>query len=62
MLVLSLPPSNDTALDIIERTLDVNDSVRKAAYRVLANKFPLQSLRYDCLLCSHLNMKVFNVF
>ncbi|GLJ51847.1 hypothetical protein SUGI_1101390 [Cryptomeria japonica] len=44
MLVLSLPPSNDTALDIIERTLDVNDSVRKAAYRVLANKFPLQSL------------------
>lgn len=52
MLVLSLPPSNDTALDIIERTLDVNDSVRKAAYRVLAKKFPLQSLRYDLLLCS----------
>jgi condensin complex subunit 3 len=44
MLVLSIPPSNATALDIIERTLDVNDSVRKAAYRVLANKFPLQSL------------------
>lgn len=44
MLVLSLAPSNDTTFDIIEWTLDVNDSVRTAAYRVLADKFPLQSL------------------
>eukprot|EP01018_Ginkgo_biloba_P038171 Gb_36529 [translate_table: standard] len=44
MLVLSMPASNATAVDIIERTLDVNDSVRKVAYRVLGNKFPLQSL------------------
>ncbi|GLJ05398.1 hypothetical protein SUGI_0017550 [Cryptomeria japonica] len=41
MLLLLLPPSNDTTFDIIERTLDVNDSMRKAAYQVLANKFPL---------------------
>ncbi|CAN6478174.1 unnamed protein product [Victoria cruziana] len=44
MLVLSMPPSNFTSLDIIERTLDPNESVRKAAYYVLANKFPIQAL------------------
>ncbi|KAF3786860.1 Condensin complex subunit 3 [Nymphaea thermarum] len=44
MLVLSMPPSNFTSLDIIERTLDPNESVRKAAYYVLANKFPIQTL------------------
>uniref|UniRef100_A0A5B6ZJY2 Putative condensin complex subunit 3 n=1 Tax=Davidia involucrata TaxID=16924 RepID=A0A5B6ZJY2_DAVIN len=43
-IVLSLPPSNTTATAIINRTLDVSESVRKAAYCVLASKFPLQSL------------------
>ncbi|XP_030520718.1 condensin complex subunit 3 [Rhodamnia argentea] len=43
-LVLSLPPSNATSQAIIDCTLDVSDSVRKASYCVLANKFPLQSL------------------
>ncbi|XP_077236034.1 ARM repeat superfamily protein [Tasmannia lanceolata] len=43
-LVLSMPPSNATSVAIIECTLDVNESVRRAAYCVLANKFPLQSL------------------
>ncbi|KAF8026871.1 hypothetical protein BT93_F3382 [Corymbia citriodora subsp. variegata] len=43
-LVLSLPPSNATSQAIIDCTLDVSDSVRKAAYCVLASKFPLQSL------------------
>ncbi|KAL2333220.1 hypothetical protein Fmac_014433 [Flemingia macrophylla] len=44
MIVLSLPPSSATSQVIIDCTLDVNESVRKAAYCVLANKFPLQSL------------------
>lgn len=43
-IVLSLPPSNATSQAIIDCTLDVSESVRKAAYCVLANKFPLQSL------------------
>ncbi|KAK9741242.1 hypothetical protein RND81_03G091600 [Saponaria officinalis] len=43
-IVLSLPPSNATSSVIIGCTLDVSESVRKAAYLVLANKFPLQSL------------------
>ncbi|KAM1132784.1 hypothetical protein EV1_046761 [Malus domestica] len=43
-IVLSLPPSNATAQAIVDCTLDVSESVRKAAYRVLASKFPLQSL------------------
>ncbi|XP_010528558.1 PREDICTED: condensin complex subunit 3 [Tarenaya hassleriana] len=43
-IVLSLPPSNSTTQAIIDCTLDVNESVRKAAYSVLANKVPLQSL------------------
>lgn len=45
MIVLSLPPSSATSQVIIDCTLDVSESVRKAAYSVLANKFPLQSLR-----------------
>ncbi|TKY47391.1 Condensin complex subunit 3 [Spatholobus suberectus] len=44
MIVLSLPPSSATSQVIIDCTLDVSESVRKAAYCVLANKFPLQSL------------------
>ncbi|KAK2652547.1 hypothetical protein Ddye_012403 [Dipteronia dyeriana] len=44
IIVLSLPPSNATSQAIIDCTLDVSESVRKAAYCVLANKFPLQSL------------------
>ncbi|KAI4307664.1 hypothetical protein L6164_030829 [Bauhinia variegata] len=44
MIVLSLPPSAATSQEIIDCTLDVSESVRKAAYCVLANKFPLQSL------------------
>ncbi|KAM7279925.1 hypothetical protein ACFE04_007059 [Oxalis oulophora] len=43
-IVLSLPPSIATSQSIIDCTLDVNESVRKAAYCVLAKKFPLQSL------------------
>ncbi|KAL8142120.1 hypothetical protein V2J09_015152 [Rumex salicifolius] len=43
-LVLSFPPSNATSAAIIDCTLDVSESVRKAAYFVLANKFPIQSL------------------
>ncbi|EOA15333.1 hypothetical protein CARUB_v10004038mg [Capsella rubella] len=43
-IVLSLPPSNATTQAIIDCTLDVNESVRKAAYSVLTNKVPLQSL------------------
>ncbi|XP_065848887.1 uncharacterized protein [Euphorbia lathyris] len=43
-IVLSLPPSNATSLAIINHTMDVSESVRKAAYCVLADKFPLQSL------------------
>lgn len=45
ILVLSLPPSSETLSMIIDCTLDVNESVRKAAYCVIASKFPLQSLR-----------------
>ncbi|KAL8038290.1 hypothetical protein ABFX02_11G096700 [Erythranthe guttata] len=44
IIVLSLPPSSATLLTIIDCTLDVSESVRKAAYFVLASKFPLQSL------------------
>ncbi|TYH44410.1 hypothetical protein ES332_D11G192300v1 [Gossypium tomentosum] len=43
-IVLSLPPSNATSQVIIDCTMDVSESVRKAAYCVIANKFPLQSL------------------
>ncbi|XP_068662680.1 uncharacterized protein [Aristolochia californica] len=43
-IVLSLPPSSLTSTAIIERTLDVNESVRRASYCVLANKFPIQGL------------------
>nr|XP_043633385.1 condensin complex subunit 3 [Erigeron canadensis] len=43
-ILLSLPPSNETSTAIINCTLDVSESVRKAAYSVLASKFPLQSL------------------
>ncbi|KAF8378590.1 hypothetical protein HHK36_029938 [Tetracentron sinense] len=43
-IVLSLPPSNATSAAIIGCTLDVSESVRRAAYCVLAKKFPIQSL------------------
>ncbi|CAI9763484.1 unnamed protein product [Fraxinus pennsylvanica] len=43
-IVLSLPPSNETLSIIIESTLDVSESVRKAAFCVIASKFPLQTL------------------
>ncbi|KAE8668940.1 glutamate-ammonia ligase family protein [Hibiscus syriacus] len=43
-IVLSLPPSNTTSQLIIDCTMDVSESVRKAAYCVIANKFPLQNL------------------
>ncbi|KAF0903653.1 hypothetical protein E2562_028356 [Oryza meyeriana var. granulata] len=42
--ILSLPPSNATLETVIESTLDVSESVRRAAYCVLSTKFPLQSL------------------
>ncbi|KAI0516305.1 hypothetical protein KFK09_008977 [Dendrobium nobile] len=44
MIVLSLPPCNTTSSSVVESTLDVSESVRKAAYFVLGSKFPLQSL------------------
>ncbi|KAG8373497.1 hypothetical protein BUALT_Bualt11G0030300 [Buddleja alternifolia] len=44
IIVLSLPPSSATLSVIIDCTLDVSESVRKAAYSVIASKFPLQSL------------------
>ncbi|KAK6256137.1 Nuclear condensin complex subunit 3 [Theobroma cacao] len=43
-IVLSLPASNTTSQLIIDCTMDVSESVRKAAYCVIANKFPLHSL------------------
>ncbi|KAL5702870.1 hypothetical protein ACHQM5_028034 [Ranunculus cassubicifolius] len=43
-LILSFPPSSETLKAVIGCTLDVHEAVRKAAYCVLANKFPLQSL------------------
>ncbi|GAB2277719.1 hypothetical protein Dimus_012422 [Dionaea muscipula] len=43
-IVLSLPASNSTSQAIIDCTLDVSEPVRRAAYFVLGNKFPLQSL------------------
>ncbi|OEL13363.1 Condensin complex subunit 3 [Dichanthelium oligosanthes] len=43
-IVLSLPPSNATLESVIESTLDVSESVRRAAFSVLSTKFPLQSL------------------
>ncbi|KAM0952757.1 putative armadillo-like helical, condensin complex subunit 3 [Dioscorea sansibarensis] len=43
-IVLSLPPTNATSMAIVESTLDVSESVRRAAYCVLAIKFPMQSL------------------
>ncbi|KAL3838711.1 hypothetical protein ACJIZ3_023302 [Penstemon smallii] len=43
-IVLSLPPSSATLSVMIDCTLDVSEPVRKAAYCVLASKFPLQSL------------------
>ncbi|PKA62735.1 hypothetical protein AXF42_Ash018943 [Apostasia shenzhenica] len=44
IIVLSLPPSSVTSSVIVGSTLDISESVRRAAYCVLANKFPLQSL------------------
>ncbi|KAK3030600.1 hypothetical protein RJ639_039686 [Escallonia herrerae] len=43
-IILSLPPTNASSAAIINCTLDASESVRKAAYCVLASKFPLQSL------------------
>ncbi|WVZ81718.1 hypothetical protein U9M48_029062 [Paspalum notatum var. saurae] len=43
-IVLAVPPSNATLESVIESTLDVSESVRRAAYSVLSTKFPLQSL------------------
>ncbi|KAK2990733.1 hypothetical protein RJ640_003801 [Escallonia rubra] len=48
-IILSLPPTNASSAAIISCTLDASESVRKAAYCVLASKFPLQSL--SLLLC-----------
>ncbi|KAL6507655.1 hypothetical protein OROGR_023850 [Orobanche gracilis] len=44
IIVMSLPPSSRTLSVIIDSTLDVSELVRKAAYYVLASKYPLQSL------------------
>ncbi|KAL6521348.1 hypothetical protein OROGR_017917 [Orobanche gracilis] len=45
IIVMSLPPSSRTLSVIIDSTLYVSELVRKAAYYVLASKYPLQSLR-----------------
>ncbi|OIT00996.1 PREDICTED: condensin complex subunit 3 [Nicotiana attenuata] len=42
-IVLSLPPCHASSAAIIDCTLDVSESVRKAAYSVIVSKFPLQS-------------------
>lgn len=44
-IVFSLPPSNNTLESVVESMLDISESVRRAAYSVLATKFPLQTLR-----------------
>ena len=46
-IILSIPASNSTVSDIVERTADVSESVRKTAFFVLAKKFPIQSLRLE---------------
>uniref|UniRef100_A0A7N0TSV2 Nuclear condensin complex subunit 3 C-terminal domain-containing protein n=1 Tax=Kalanchoe fedtschenkoi TaxID=63787 RepID=A0A7N0TSV2_KALFE len=43
-LVLSLPAMIATSAAIIDCSLDVSESVRRAAYCALARKFPLQSI------------------
>ncbi|AQL02925.1 hypothetical protein Zm00014a_034055 [Zea mays] len=43
-IVFSLPPSNNTLESVVESMLDISESVRRAAYSVLATKFPLQTL------------------
>ncbi|KAL3630411.1 hypothetical protein CASFOL_023395 [Castilleja foliolosa] len=44
IIVMSLPPSSATLPMIVDSTLDVSESVRKAAYIVLASKYLLQNL------------------
>ncbi|KAJ7517851.1 hypothetical protein O6H91_21G042500 [Diphasiastrum complanatum] len=44
MVVMSMPPSNSTIADIVERSADVNEVVRKVVFTVLGSKFPIQSL------------------
>ncbi|GFP96739.1 condensin complex subunit 3 [Phtheirospermum japonicum] len=44
IIVMSLPPSSATLPMIVDSTLDVSESVRKAAYCVLASKYLLQNL------------------
>jgi hypothetical protein len=45
MVILSIPAINMTIPQIVERTADVSDLVRKAVYLVLGNKFPIPMLR-----------------
>jgi condensin complex subunit 3 len=49
-ILLSIPASNSTVNDIVAHTADVSESVRKTAFFVLSNKFPIQSLRLVCTL------------
>ncbi|KAI3867044.1 hypothetical protein MKX03_028928 [Papaver bracteatum] len=42
--VQSLPPTKATSVTLIDCTLDVSESVRKAAYCILAKEYSLQSL------------------
>ncbi|KAJ3699349.1 hypothetical protein LUZ61_003054 [Rhynchospora tenuis] len=51
-IILSLPPSSATLEAIVEATLDVSALVRRAAYCVLASKFPLQALRSSASIAS----------
>jgi hypothetical protein len=45
MVILSIPLINSTIPQIFEHTMDVSDSVRRAAYSVLGSKLPINMLR-----------------
>lgn len=47
MVVMSVPAINTTIPQVVERTADVSDAVRKAAYLSLGSKFPISTLRSD---------------
>ncbi|BBN11728.1 condensin complex subunit 3 [Marchantia polymorpha subsp. ruderalis] len=44
MVVMSMPAMNVTVADMVERTADISEVVRKAAYHILGTKFRIQSL------------------
>jgi len=47
-IIFALPETSDTLTTILEHTGDCSESVRIAAYHILASKFfPLEGFRYD---------------